>query len=221
MTDLCVDSHILKVTSNTAQSLVKMMALSQRMRDRLKNLLVLFGMDLMDLLYGANIVLQVHNSMFPCLQPLCEQSCGLIERRPCQRDIRGGISTRLTVVGSISGTASSPKVVLCLRGNVFESPLMIAHVNCVSLYVVWVGYWGDVGGDRVRSPFAELGGGTKEGKRVVERDYSLQATGCSISISRKQEVRCADIYCTATATEVGLAGVAGRSSGSSGSSCRD
>lgn len=49
-----------------------MMALSQRMGDRLKNLLILFGVDLVGFFYGTDIILQVTNGMLPRLQPLCE-----------------------------------------------------------------------------------------------------------------------------------------------------
>jgi hypothetical protein len=81
-THLRVYSHILKKACNPAKPLVKVMAFFQRMRDRLKNLLILFRVNLMDLLYGANIILQIHNGVFPSLQPLCKYSSGLATKSP-------------------------------------------------------------------------------------------------------------------------------------------
>lgn len=65
-----------------------------------------------------------------------------------------------------------------------------------------------------RRPVAERGGGTRrEGKRAVERDYNLQATGYRLGISRTREVRGKEIYCIMTAMEVRVTRVAGELSG--------
>jgi hypothetical protein len=130
-TDLGVDSHVFEEAGDAPKPLIKVMAFFQGMRDRLKNLLILFGMSLVNLLYSADIVLQVSNSMFPCLQSLRQQAGGLIARTSSQSRDNGRmeVCVRLTVLGSISGTASSPKVVPCLKGIVFESPLIVACLS--------------------------------------------------------------------------------------------
>jgi hypothetical protein len=76
-THLGIDSHILEEPGNAAKTLVEMMAFSQRMRYRLKNLLILFGVGLVYFLHGADIIFQVYDSMFPCLESFRKQAGGL------------------------------------------------------------------------------------------------------------------------------------------------
>lgn len=55
-TDLGIDSHVLKEASNAAESLIEVMTFLQRMRDRLKNLLILLSVSLVNLFDSADII---------------------------------------------------------------------------------------------------------------------------------------------------------------------
>ena len=101
-------------------------AFSEGLRDRLKNLLILLGVDLVGLLSGRDILFQIAHGMFPGLQSFGEQAGGLhINNKRSEFLINDSWTTptfnlRLTVVGSISGMGSSFMlliVVPCRSGN--------------------------------------------------------------------------------------------------------
>jgi len=73
-THLGINSHILEEAGNAAKTLVEMMAFSQRMRYRLKNLLILFGVGLVYFLHGTDIIFEVYDGMFPCLESFRKQA---------------------------------------------------------------------------------------------------------------------------------------------------
>lgn len=74
---LCVDSHVLEEAGNTTQALVEMPALLKRLRDRLENLLILFGVVRVGLLDGGDIVLEVSYGVLPGLESFGEEASGL------------------------------------------------------------------------------------------------------------------------------------------------
>jgi hypothetical protein len=74
---LGVAADVVEQTGNTAKVLVKVVALLQRVADRLEHLLVLLGVLVVHLLRCGDVILQVSTGVLPCLQTLVEELGGL------------------------------------------------------------------------------------------------------------------------------------------------
>lgn len=138
---LCVDAHILEEASHTSEALVEVGPFLEGAGDGLENLLVLFGVSFVDFLGGRDVLLQVDDSVFPCLESLGEEAGGLswlvLLSRP---DFLGKPHPGLTVVGSRLGTASSvvPKVEPCRIGRLEGSPLIFFGCSLWA-FIYWLG----------------------------------------------------------------------------------
>lgn len=74
----------------------------------LENLLILLRLRLVDLLDSLNILLNVDDGMFPCLESLGEETGRLAKAHQVSFRCPGMTRTPiLTLLGSVSGTASS------------------------------------------------------------------------------------------------------------------
>lgn len=109
--DLSVGSHVLHQAGDTSQALIEMMTFLKGIGNGLEDLLIFFGMCLLDLLCGADIVLKVADSVLPRSQSLSQELGGL-QRRVSHVKLyapQGKIEAKQirTSFGSVVGTASS------------------------------------------------------------------------------------------------------------------
>lgn len=74
---LGIASHVFEEAGDTSERLVKVVALSEGLGNRLEDLFVLFGMCLVDLLRRSDVFFQVDHRMLPGLQSLGKQARSL------------------------------------------------------------------------------------------------------------------------------------------------